>query len=147
VIEHRFAGQRGKLRVHHDEHARLAGVPDASVDVVLSVDVFVHFKIDLAHQFLASIRRVLKPDGVAIIHFAAWNDAGIARWEKNDAAHHNGGVGPIHSVHMDWLEASSRRLGLKCRQVGDGFGWAFLAEFRKAESGSEGTQMHADARR
>lgn len=71
AIEPRFSRFRSKLHLHHDEHAKLGGVPDGSIDVVFSIDVFVHFKIDLTHQFLASIRRVLRPGGVAVLHFAA----------------------------------------------------------------------------
>ncbi len=135
AIEPRFAANRSKLHLHHDEHAKLVGVPDGSIDLVFSIDVFVHFKIDLTHQFLASIRRVLKPGagsgGLAVLHFAAWNAAGIERWEKYDTAHHNGGVGPIHPTHPDWLHASGERLGLSVRVVQES-GWTYLAEFRRA---------------
>jgi SAM-dependent methyltransferase len=132
AIEPRFGRQRAKLHLHHDEHAKLAGVPSGAMDVVFSIDVFMHFKVDLTHQFLKAIRRVLKPGGVAVLHFAAWNEAGIERWEKHDGAHHNGGVGPIHPVHMDWLRASATRLGMTCRKIGEDRGWVFLAEFRLA---------------
>ncbi|HMN42904.1 MAG TPA: class I SAM-dependent methyltransferase [Phycisphaerales bacterium] len=130
AIEPRFSRFRSKLHLHHDEHATLGGVPDGSIDLVFSIDVFVHFKIDLTHQFLASIRRVLKPGGVAVLHFAAWNEAGIERWETHDTAHHNGGVGPIHPVHMDWLRASAGRLGL-ARELISETAWTFLTEFRR----------------
>lgn len=131
VIEHRFAAHRAKLHLHHDEKARLSGVPDASIDLLLSIDVFVHFKIDLIHQFMTAFKRVLKPTGNAIIHFAAWNQAGIDRWRTCDREHHDGGVGPIHSTHMDWLKASAADLGLKVERLGDEFGWAFLAHIRR----------------
>jgi cyclopropane fatty-acyl-phospholipid synthase-like methyltransferase len=129
AIEPRFARQRAKLRLHHDERARLEGVADGSIDLVFSIDVFVHFKIDLVHQFLASIRRVLRPRGVAVLHFAAWNAEGIRRWEMHDKARHEGGVGPIHSTHVDWLRASGERLGLGVSVVQES-GWTYLAEFR-----------------
>lgn len=133
AIEPRFAAYRGKLRLHHDERAELGGVADGSVDLAFSIDVFVHFKIDLAHQFLASIRRVLAPGGVAVLHFAAWNEAGIERWEKHDAPQHRGGVGPIHSVHIDWLRTSAKRLGMRCERIGEERGWTYLAEFRRSD--------------
>jgi ubiquinone/menaquinone biosynthesis C-methylase UbiE len=130
AIEPRFAKYRDRLRLHHDERAELPGVPDDGIDVVFSIDVFVHFKIDLTHQFLASIARVLRPSGVALLHFATWNADGIRRWEEHDTAHHHGGVGPIHPTHPDWLRASGERLGLTVKVVQKS-GWTYLAEFSR----------------
>ena len=46
----------------------MPGVPDASVDVVWSFDVFVHFApLDTA-GYMAEVARVLRPGGVATIH-------------------------------------------------------------------------------
>ena len=132
VIEHRFAADLDKLSVHHDEHARLPGVPDDSVDLVFSYDVFVHFKIDLVHQFLASIRRVLKPGGGAMIHFARWNAAAIDVWSVKHTRHHNGGQSLIHYNHPDWLTESARAHGLRFEPLGEPFGWNYLGWFTRA---------------
>ncbi len=132
VIEHRFAAHLDRLSVHHDEHARLEGVPAGVVDLVFSYDVFVHFKIDLVHQFLASMRRVLKPGGGALIHFARWNSDAIEVWRTMHTADHNGGQSVIHYNHPDWLAESARSHGLSFEQAGDAFGWGYLAWFTRA---------------
>lgn len=132
VIEHRFADRLDALSVHHDERAELPGVPDASVDLVFSYDVFVHFKIDLVHQFLASIRRVLKPGAGALLHFARWNPDAIDVWRTKHTRHHHGGQSLIHYNHPDWLAESARANGLRFEQVGDAFGWNYLAWFSRA---------------
>lgn len=129
VIEHRFAADLDRLSVHHDERALLAGVPDDAIDLVFSFDVFVHFKIDLVHQFLASIRRVLRPGGGALIHFARWNTDAIDVWRTKHTRHHQGGQSLIHYNHPDWLAQSAQSQGLRFEQQGDAFGWGYLGWF------------------
>ena len=54
----------------------LPGVPDGSVDVVWSFDVFVHVSpLDQA-GYLAEIARVLRPGGRALIHHADGRNRG-----------------------------------------------------------------------
>lgn len=133
VIEHRFAADLNKLSLHHDQRAELPGVPDGSVDLVFSYDVFVHFKIDLVHQFLASIRRVLKPGGGALLHFARWNGDAIEVWRTRHTKHHAGGQSLIYYNHPDWLAESARCHGLRFEQAGDAFGWNYLGWFTRAQ--------------
>lgn len=132
VIEHRFAEHIDKLRLVHDETASLKGVPDASVDLLFSFDVFVHFKADLVHQFLAAAKRVLKPGGRALLHFATWNDSAIKVWQAHHKDSHGGGTSMIFYNHPDGLSASARSLGLKAAQVCEPAGQNVLVEFTHA---------------
>lgn len=132
AIEHRFAANAGKLRLHHDETATLAGVPDGSIDLVFSYDVFVHFKSDLVHQFLTAVERVLTPrppGGRAVLHFARWNESAIESWRTHHREAHRGSHSVIYYNHPDWLAASAKSLGLTCRVLREVNGWQFIAEF------------------
>lgn len=128
VIEHRFFAMRDRLRLHHDESARLEGVADASVDLVLSFDVFVHFKQDLVHQFLASFKRVLKPGGCAILHFLKWGPEAIGVWERAMASWNVGRPDPMGYNSPEDVRSSCTALGLKAQEielpVGPGRWWA-----------------------
>lgn len=132
AVEHRFAKHLDKLHLHHDETATLAGVPDASVDVAFSFDVFVHFKHDLVHQFLESITRVLKPQGTAVIHFGQWNAAAIESWRKYNRPTCIGTPSIMHYNHPEALAASASELGLKCKVLFEMIGWQYVCEFRRA---------------
>lgn len=112
VIEHRFHAHAATLRLHHDETATLPGVPDASVDLAFSFDVFVHFKQDLVHQFLAAFKRVLKPGGSAVLHFAKWDAQAIATWERAMASWCVGKPDPMGYNAPEDVSASCRHLGL-----------------------------------
>src|SRR5690606_30154563 len=117
----------GRLHLHHDTGAELAGVPDDSVDLVFSFDVFVHFKMDLVHQFLQSVRRVLKPDGLALIHFVTWNDTALEIWRREHRPDRAGTANVMHYTTMGQLHTSARSLDLRVEQVGAETGWSFLA--------------------
>jgi len=133
AIEHRFRRHLDKLHLHHDTTARLAGVPDQSIDLVFSYDVFVHLKPDAVHQFLASIRRVLRPGAGALLHFRDWDDAEITRWEEQFAAAYVGEGTMMHYNSLDSLRASAARLGLRVERVGDGLCYGYLARFSRIE--------------
>lgn len=52
----------------------LPGVPDASVDAVWSFDVFVHIAPHDVAGYLAEVSRVLRSDGLAVIHHSGARD-------------------------------------------------------------------------
>lgn len=56
---------------HRTHGSDLSFVPDSSVDLVWSFDVFVHLSPQDTENYLAEIARVLKPKGVAIVHHPA----------------------------------------------------------------------------
>jgi len=117
-LEHRFAHHFEKLRLHHDEKALLAGVPDASIDLLVSFDMFVHIKSDVMHQFMASIKRVLKPDASAIIHLMQWDASAIDSWERSFKATHIGRPTAMEYNSPDSVGASAQCLGMTARAVG-----------------------------
>lgn len=130
VMEHRFSKHAGRLRLHHDETATLPAVPDASVDVAFSYDVFVHLKSDLVHQYLESLRRVVKPGGTILLHFVRWNATALETWKSKFAPYLRGRGDEMHYNTIDQLRTSAEALGMSVEQVGPEVGWGFLAEFR-----------------
>lgn len=132
AMEHRFARHMSKLHLHHDEQALLAGVPDQSVDVAFSYDVFVHLKPDLVHQYLESLKRVLKPDGRILLHFVTWNPRALEIWREKFHPGLRGQGDEMHYNPLDSLRTSADALGMKVEQLGPSVGWCYLAEFRNA---------------
>lgn len=133
LLEHRYARELDRVKLHHDTTASLAGVPDASLDLLVSFGVFVHFKADLVHQFLAAAKRTLKPGGRAIFEFNRWNDSAIRVWQEHHRAHHVGSHCWIYYNSMDSLRASASALGLRVEPWGvDDGSHCFFAEFRHA---------------
>lgn len=128
VIEHRFAKHIEKLHMHLDKSARLLGVPDAYADLIFSYDVFVHLKIDVVQQFLDSIKRVLRPDGTALLHFAEWNDRAIEEWRRNHTPNMNGRHSVMYYNHIDWLHKSAKASGLAVTKIASE-GARFFARF------------------
>ncbi len=139
VMEHRFAehlapGGSSGLRLLHDESATLAGVPDASCDLVFSMDVFVHLKIDLVHQYLRAIARVLRPGGAALIDFIGWGGAGIEHYEAHVEPDNRGGHCILFYNDPSWIEASARRFGMSSSVVAQS-GARFLVRLERGGSG------------
>jgi len=58
----------------------LKPLDDDLIDYVFSFDCFVHIDIEDAYCYLQEIRRVLKPDGVGLLHFANFNSE--EGWQK-----------------------------------------------------------------
>jgi SAM-dependent methyltransferase len=132
VIEHRFCRSLSKLHLHHDTQARLADIEDGSVDLVFSFDVFVHLKPDLVHQFLCSIKRVLTPGGSALLHFRAWNEAEIVRWQEHFASSFVGAGTMMHYNSMESLAASAAHIGLRVERVDEDLCYGYFARFEHA---------------
>lgn len=114
IIEHRFFKHHAKLHVHHDESATLKGVPDRSIDLLVSFDVFVHFKQDLVHQFLNAAARVLRPNGSAVIHFLKWDTAAIETWDRVFRPVYGGGPDCMGYNSPADVSISCAHLGLRC---------------------------------
>ena len=113
AIEHRFAKHVGSMSLLHDETASMRGIPDASVDLVASFDVFVHIKIDVVPQYLTAFRRILKPTGAALIHFVQWAPPMIAHFERDDLPTYTGRPNYFEYLHPEQLANSGAHLGLK----------------------------------
>jgi SAM-dependent methyltransferase len=103
-------------RFAHDSHARfdvgsgrdLRGVENASVDVIWSVDVFVHINLAEAESYAREFVRVLVPGGVAVIHHGAVGGSS-GGWRSNmtssdfHAALSQSGLS-IEKSFNDWME-------------------------------------------
>jgi len=76
----------------------MTGVADASVDRVFTFDVFVHLEPEGIGAYLHEIERVLKPDGVAVVHYGDIRKA-IAR--------ENPGFSRMTRTRMDALIAAT----------------------------------------
>ena len=85
------AAMLGRLRERFPDEPRLrpvkgngmdlAPVASSSVDCVVSYDVFVHLEPEDIYAYLIEIRRVLRPGGRAVLHFAnVVSDPGFERF-------------------------------------------------------------------
>jgi SAM-dependent methyltransferase len=68
VLNAMFPG--AKLEFYQPQGCELDGITDNSVDFVFSFGTFVHIEPEGIAQYLEQIRRVLKPGGIAVIHYA-----------------------------------------------------------------------------
>jgi cyclopropane fatty-acyl-phospholipid synthase-like methyltransferase len=71
VLTTRFP--KSKLDFYQPRDCELDGIVDSSVDFVFTFGTFVHIDPEGIVQYLAHIRRVLKPQGIAVIHYAEKN--------------------------------------------------------------------------
>jgi ubiquinone/menaquinone biosynthesis C-methylase UbiE len=69
ILQKRFDGVKNLEFVLLDGHG-LEPIPRESVDAVVSHDVFVHLAPWDIYNYLCEIRRILRPNGTAIIHHA-----------------------------------------------------------------------------
>src|SRR5262249_21653536 len=70
ILNDKFLGSCTNLEFIHSKDCSLDGIPQNSVDFVFSFDCFVHLDIDLIEKYLTEIGKVLKADGIAVIHYA-----------------------------------------------------------------------------
>lgn len=68
-VKKRF-GEVGSLRMHQTDGMTLPALPAASMDYVVSFDVFVHFEPRLIFWYLRQIKQLLKPGGIGLIHYS-----------------------------------------------------------------------------
>jgi SAM-dependent methyltransferase len=73
-----------RLVVLQRGNTRLPEIPDASVDVFLSMDVFVHLNLETFHGYLEEAFRVLRPGGVAVIDYLAILNPEAVSWFRNE---------------------------------------------------------------
>lgn len=81
--------RNAKLHVIHCQNTRLSDIPDQSVDLVMSFDVFVHLDVEPFFGYMSEAYRILKPSGIALIDYLSLDDSTTARWflrelEKQD---------------------------------------------------------------
>jgi SAM-dependent methyltransferase len=69
-LEARFPEAAEKLRFFETSGYELSGIDDETIDFVFSFGTFVHIDPGGIDAYLAEIRRVLRPAGIATIHYA-----------------------------------------------------------------------------
>lgn len=123
ACEERFAGDAHLTFVTNDG-TTLPGVADASIDFAFSFDSLVHADSATITAYLAELRRVLKPNGVAFIHHSNLGSYSRRHWLIRNVPKLGGALrkmGVLDEVHMrdPWVSAesvaSSAELnGLRC---------------------------------
>ena len=73
-----------RISVIQSQNTRMPQIPDQSVDLFMSFDVFVHMDIETVYGYLEEAFRVLKPSGVALIDYLSLDDEYSAKWFIKD---------------------------------------------------------------
>ncbi len=71
LCRERFGAQRPDIEYLLGDGRSLAGVEDASIDLIWSFDVFVHVEKPEVGAYAKEFARVLRPGGLAIVHYAS----------------------------------------------------------------------------
>ena len=86
------------LSTYHTSGFEMHGIPDASVDLVFTFDVFVHLEPEGIGAYLHEIERVLRPGGTAVVHYGDI---------RKDIAAHNPGFSRMTRARMEELIAET----------------------------------------
>ncbi|MEA2490810.1 MAG: hypothetical protein QOH21_2602 [Acidobacteriota bacterium] len=85
-----------RLTTYQTTGAEMHGVPTGTVDFVFTFDVFVHLEPEVIEGYLHEIERVLRPGGVAVVHYGD---------VRKDIALHNPGFSRMTRERMEELIA------------------------------------------
>ncbi len=94
-------------------------LPPASVDAVVSFDVFVHFEPRLVYYYLRQLFQILRPGGVALIHYSnATSRLGIEEFvfALEDNLEFRQNYGAFGVMSPDLMEAFLHHLGFTIRE-------------------------------
>lgn len=119
----RFADEL-HMRFINNDGVTLPDVTDASIDFAFSFDSLVHVDKSTIASYLAELRRVMKPDGVAFIHHSNLG-AYPARYAKLSSVPKLGGsLRRLHvleyshvrdpGVSAEFVASEAQRAGLRC---------------------------------
>jgi SAM-dependent methyltransferase len=87
-----------RLTSYQTTGAEMDGIDSASVDFVFTFDVFVHLEPEVISRYLLEIERVLRPGGVAVVHYGD---------VRKDIALHNPGFSRMTRQKMEALIAAT----------------------------------------
>ncbi|MBW7908275.1 MAG: class I SAM-dependent methyltransferase [Kiritimatiellae bacterium] len=73
-----------RIEVIQSLNTRLPQIPEGSIDLFMSFDVFVHMDIEIVYGYLEEAFRILKPSGIALIDYLSLDDDVSARWFIKD---------------------------------------------------------------
>lgn len=108
---------------HHIDGFTLDGFADASVDLVFSHDVFVHFSSLQVYPYFAEMRRVLRPGGIGLVsfycftrHFSLFKEMARSFNERRVFPPHM----RIHFVTEEMIHLMLRDLNLEVQELDRG---------------------------
>ncbi|MEA2162980.1 MAG: hypothetical protein QOK37_1107 [Thermoanaerobaculia bacterium] len=87
------------LTTYQTSGAEMEGIGPATVDFVFTFDVFVHLEPEVIGNYLREIERVLRPGGVAVVHYGD---------VRKDIALHNPGFSRMTRQKMEELIAGTK---------------------------------------
>ena len=87
-----------RLTTYQTTGAEMDGIGAGSVDFVFTFDVFVHLEPEVIERYLHEIERVLRPGGVAVLHYGDI---------RKDIARHNPGFSRMTRQKMEELIAAT----------------------------------------
>lgn len=87
-----------RLTTYQTGGAEMCGIDDGTVDFVFTFDVFVHLEPEVIGNYLQEIERVLRPGGVAVVHYGD---------VRKDIALHNPGFSRMTRQRMEELIAAT----------------------------------------
>lgn len=87
-----------RLTAYQTSGFEMHGIADASIDFVFTFDVFVHLEPEGIGAYLHEIERVLRPGGVAVVHYGDI---------RKDIALHNPGFSRMTRARMEELIAET----------------------------------------
>ena len=96
-LRHRFPDL--SFTAYQTSGYEMGGVATASVDLVFTFDVFVHLEPEGIKAYLIEIERVLKPGGVAVVHYGDI---------RKEIARENPGFSRMTRARMEELIAATR---------------------------------------
>lgn len=86
------------LTTYQTSGAEMEGIGPSTVDFVFTFDVFVHLEPEVIGSYLREIERVLRPGGVAVVHYGD---------VRKDIALHNPGFSRMTRQKMEELIAAT----------------------------------------
>jgi SAM-dependent methyltransferase len=84
-----------RLTMIRNHGSDFPGVPEGAVDFLFSFGCFVHLDLDIIEGYLDNVRGVLKPDGIAVLHYADKTKPGAQRkssFSDNDPERMRAGI-------------------------------------------------------
>lgn len=98
-LRRRFPRHADRMELYRTSGYEMAGVPDASIDLVFTFDVLVHVEPEGIGGYLLEIERVLRPGGRAVVHYGD---------KRKPVAAENPGFSDMDRARMEGLLAATR---------------------------------------
>lgn len=138
VCDYWRSKQDNRIEVIQSQNTRLPQIPDASIDLFMSFDVFVHMDIEIFFGYLEEAFRILKPSGVAVIDYLSIDDGYKAQWFINEIRKQDT-YGSSHEVkrsifrthHKETIKVLAETIGFSVENVEDEWRMHNICTLRK----------------